>query len=70
MKAQRFALQQARKGHTLTQALEQMKLVPAWTVDESIVKDLYERVLGLKADAKPDGNNPHDIRIMLDAGAM
>lgn len=70
MKAQRFALQQARHGRTLTQALEQMDRKPAWAVDRSIVKDLYERVLGLKADEEPRGSNPHDIRIMLDAGAM
>lgn len=70
MKAQRFALQQARHGHTLTRALEEMDKEPAWTVDRSIVKDLYERVLGLKADEAPRGSNPHDIRIMLDAGAM
>lgn len=71
MKAQRFALQQARKGHHLIEALKEMKRVPEWKVDERIVRDLYKRVLGIeKDDGRPTDKNQHEIRIMLDAGAM
>lgn len=71
MRSQRFALQQARKGHSLKQALEELKRRDDWKADRSIVKDLYVRVLGLKgADDRPSEQNARDVRLMLDAGAM